>query len=86
MKGVTLDRYGNGPDGLGDLCLADFASSYISEKAVDIKVESKDVGNYTDPVSDLCEIPLCKKVIKLKISLGESRKSICLCVIRVNGY
>ena len=83
MKGVTLDRYGNGPDGLGDLCLADFASS---EKAVDIKVESKDVGNYTAPVSDLCEIPLCKKVIKLKISLGESRKSICLCVIRFNGY
>ena len=86
MKGVILDRYGNGPDSLGDLCLADFASSYISEKVVDIKVESKDVGNYTAPVSDLCEIPLCKKVIKLKISLGKIRKCICLCVIRFNGY
>ena len=79
MKGVIRDRYGNGPDGLGDLCLADFASSYISEKAVDIKVESKDVGNYTAPVSDLCEIPLCKKVIKLKISLGEIRKHLFMC-------
>ena len=66
-----LDRYENNLD---DLCLTDFASSDISKIAVDGTVECEVLENYTLPVSDFCETPLCKKVIKLKIGLGEMRK------------
>ena len=69
-----LDRYENHSNNLDDLCLTDFASSDISKIAVDGTVECEVLENYTLPVSDFCETPLCKKVIKLKNGLGEMRK------------
>ena len=65
-----LDRYENRPDDLNDLCLADFASSYISKKAVDITVEFEDLNNYIWSVTYFWGTQLCKKVIKLKNGLG----------------
>ena len=65
-----LDRYENNLD---DLCLTDFASSYLNKIAVDGTVECEVPENYTLLVSDFCETPLCKKVIKSEIGLGEMR-------------
>lgn len=65
-----LDRYENRLDDLNVLCLADFVSSYISKKAVDIAVEFVDLNNYILSVTDFWGTPLCKKVIKLKNGLG----------------
>ena len=65
-----LDRYDNRLDDLNVLCLADFVSSYISKKAVDIAVEFVDLNNYILSVTDFWGTPLCKKVIKLKNGLG----------------
>ena len=65
-----LDRYESRPDDLNDLCLADFASSYIIKRAVDITVEFENLNNFVLSVPDFWGIPLCKKVIKLKNGLG----------------
>ena len=65
-----LDRYENRLDDLNVLCLADFVSSYIRKKAVDIAVEFVDLNNYILSVTDFWGTPLCKKVIKLKNGLG----------------
>lgn len=34
----TIDKYENQPDYLHSLCLTDFASSYISKKAIDVPI------------------------------------------------
>lgn len=69
-----LDRYENRFDNLDDLCLPNFASTDVSKIAVDGTVECEVLENDTLPVSDFCETPVCKKVIKLKNGLGEMRK------------
>lgn len=44
---------------------------------MDGTVDCEVLGNYTLPVSDFCETPVCKKVIKLKNGYGEMRNRSC---------
>ena len=41
-----IDKYKNRPNDLHLLCLADFAFSYISKKAVDVPVEPDEIKSY----------------------------------------
>ena len=56
------------------MCLADVASSYVSEKAGDVPIEPDEIKSYTVPVSNID--------IVLKNELGEMRKRGGPCVIR----
>ena len=46
-------KYENWPDDLHSLCLADFASTYISRKAVDVPIEPDDIKSYSVPVANI---------------------------------
>ena len=50
-----IDKYENRPDDLHSLCLADFASNYVS-KTSDVAVETDDIKSYTVPVSNIDDI------------------------------
>ena len=51
-----IDEYENQPDDLHSLCLADFASNYVSKKSGHVPVESDDIENYTIPLSNIDDI------------------------------
>ena len=42
-----IDKYENRPDDQHSLCLADFASNYVSKKSGDVPVDSDDIKGYT---------------------------------------
>ena len=50
-----IDNHENRPDDLHSLCLADFASNYVS-KTSDVAVETDDIKSYTVPVSNIDDI------------------------------
>ena len=76
-----LDKYENRPNELEDMCLADFASNYVSKKA-DLQVEPEDIKSYTAPVSGIDELQPSTNIIVLKKDLGEMKKRSRPCVIR----
>ena len=47
-----IDRHENRPDNLNDMCLADFAATYIYEKA-DINYEPDDEKSYIKTVAEI---------------------------------
>jgi len=48
-----VDKYENRPNQLESLCLADFASNYISKFTTDKQVEPDDIESYTIPVGNI---------------------------------
>ena len=80
-----LDKCGNRPDILEDLCLADFVSNYESTKVKDFTDESEDIESYTVPVSDFVYVPPNPNIVVLKNNLGEMRKRKRPCVIRFHN-
>ena len=66
----VIDKYENQPDDLHSMCLADFASSYISNKADDLLIEPDEIKSFN------------RNIIVLKNELGEMWKRDRLCVIR----
>ena len=63
------------------MCLADFASSYVSKKAEDLSIEPDGVKSYTVPLSSIDGVKLNPNIIVLKNELGEMRKHSRPCVI-----
>ena len=63
------------------MCLADFASSYVSKKAEDLSLEPDEVKSYTVPLSSIDGVKLNPNIIVLKNELGEMRKHSRPCVI-----
>ena len=64
------------------MCLADFASSYISKKSDDLRIEPDEIKSHTVPVSNIDGGKLNSNSIVLKIELGEMQKPCQPCVIR----
>ena len=56
------------------MCLADFASSYISKEANDLLIEADEIKSYTVPVSNINDVKLNSNIIVLKNELDEMRK------------
>ena len=81
-----LHRYKNRPDHLENICYADFAANYISEKA-DVKYETDDIRSYTAQVQDIEEElePNKQELITLKNELGKMRKRSRPIVIRYHN-
>ena len=77
----VLDKYKNRPNNLEEMCLADFATNYVSQKA-DVKVEDEDIKSYTVHVSGIDEFKPSTNVIVLKEGLGKMRKRSRSCVMR----
>ena len=63
------------------MCLADFASSYVSKKTEDLSIEPDEVKSYTVPLSSIDGVKLNPNIIVLKNELGEMRKHSRPCVI-----
>ena len=53
-----IGKYENRPNNLHSMCLADFASSYISKKADDLPIEPDEIKSYTVPVSSINDVKL----------------------------
>ena len=51
-----IDKYENWPDNLHSMCLADFASSYVSKKVDDLSIEPDEIKSYTVPVSNINDV------------------------------
>ena len=66
-----MDKYENRQDNLHSMCLADFASSYVTKKADDLPIEANEIKSYTVPVSNIDDIKLNLNIIVLKNELGE---------------
>ena len=56
------------------MCLADFASIYVSKKTDDFPIEPDEMKSYTVPVSNIDDVNLNPNVIVLKNKHGEMRK------------
>ena len=41
------------------MCLADFASSYVSKKVDDLSIEPDEIKSYTVPVSNINDVKSC---------------------------
>ena len=76
-----IDKYENRLDDQHSLCLADFASNYVSKKSGDVPVDSDDIKGYTVPVSMIDDTEP-NSSIALKNKHGEMRKRNRPCVIR----
>ena len=76
-----IDKYGNLPDNLHSVCLADFASSYVTKKVDDLPVERDEINSCTVPVSNINDVQLNPNIIVLKSELGEMQKLIRSCYI-----
>ena len=63
------------------MCLADFASSYVSKKADDLPIEPDEIKRCTVPVSNINDVKLDPNIIVVKNELGEMWKHISPCVI-----
>ena len=48
-----IDKYENGPHNLYLMCLADFASSYVSKKTDGLPIGSDEIKSYTVLVSNI---------------------------------
>ena len=66
-----IDKYETRPDDLHSLCLVDFASSYLSEKAVDVPIESDEIKSYSLPLANIDNVKSNPNVIVLKNDLTE---------------
>ena len=64
------------------MCLADFASSYISKKTDDLQIQSDEIKSYTVLVSNIDDVKLNPSIIVLKNELGKMRKRSQSCFIR----
>ena len=53
-----IDKYKNRPDNLHSMCLADFASSYVSKKADDLSKEPDEIKSCTVPASSIDDVKL----------------------------
>ena len=51
-----IDKFKNRPDNLHSMCLADFASSYVSKKVDDLSIEPDEIKSYNIPVSNINDI------------------------------
>ena len=76
-----IDKYENWLDNLHSMCLADFASSYVSKKVDDLSIALDEIKSYTVPVSNINDVKLNPNIIVLKNELGEMRKGSQPCVI-----
>ena len=82
-KTNMLEKYANRPDSLEEMCYADFATSYISNNALESQVESEDIQNYTVPVNATEDVTEAKsQVISLKNKMGKMKKRSRPCVMR----
>ena len=77
-----IDKFENRPDDLCSLCLADFASNYVSKKSDDVPVESDDIKSCNIPVSNIDDIEPHPNIIAMKNRHAEMRKYNNPCVIR----
>ena len=71
---ILLTNNENQPDNLHSMCLADFASSYVSKKVGDLPIELAEIKSYTVPVSNINDVKLSPNIIVLKNELGEMQK------------
>ena len=84
-----LDKYMNRPDRpekMKNMCLADFATSYIHHSAYEPEIETDDIRSYTTAVSTIDleddESSTKAEIITLKDELGKMRKRKRPCVMR----
>ena len=56
------------------MCLADFASSYVTKKADDLPIQPDEIKSYTVQVSNIDDVSLNPNIIVLKNDLGEMQK------------
>ena len=56
------------------MCLADFASSYVSKKVDDLSIEPDEIKCYNVLVSNINDVELNPNIIVLKNEVGEMRK------------
>ena len=52
------------------MCLADFASSYVSKKVDDLSIALDEIKSYTVPVSNINDVKLNPNIIVSKNELG----------------
>ena len=89
------DKYANRPDSLGNICPADFDTTYIGKNSVEVSTGSDDIKKYTILVSAVNvdnEIPedvteqlsseQQTNLITLKNDLGKMKKKSRPCVLR----
>ena len=57
------------------MCLADFASSYLSKKVDDLPIELDEIKRYIILVSNINDVKLNPSITVLKNEPGEMRKS-----------
>ena len=69
-----IDKYENQLDNLHSVCLADFASSYVSKKVDDLPVAHDEIRSYTISVSNITDVKLYPNIIVLKNELGEMQE------------
>ena len=69
-----IDKYENQLDNLHSMCLADFASSYVSKKVDDLTIALDEIKSYTVPVSNINDVKLNPNIIVLKNEFGEMWK------------
>lgn len=69
-----IDKFVDRPDSLHSLCLADFASSYVSKKAHDVSIKPDDIKSYTVPISNIDYVEPNPNLIVLKNELSEVQK------------
>ena len=64
------------------MCLADFASSYVSKKVDYLPIEPDEIKSYTVAVFKINDVKLHRKINILKNELGEMQKCepLCLCM------
>ena len=62
------------------MCLADFASSYVSKKVDDLPIALDEIKSYTVPVSNINDVKLNPNIIVSKNELGEMQKCSRPCV------
>ena len=84
-----LDKYANRPDkpaSMNCMCLADFATNYVHQKAYEPEIDTDDIRQYTTAVSS-CDVEVDEsksksEIITLKNEMGKMRKRTRSCVMR----
>ena len=69
-----IGKYENQLDNLHSMCLADFASSYVSKKVDDLPIALNEIRSYTISVSNITDVKLYPSIIVLKNGLGEMQE------------
>ena len=59
-----IDKYENQQNDLHSFCLADFASSYVREKAVDVLIEPDELKSYSVPGANINDFEPNHDIIK----------------------